>query len=289
MIDDQLRKAILTTLAYRNVFGYPLTFYQIYTYLLAPEPLDFGEFKRNLVELLEDKSVKYDSNFFHLGDVKVAERIRREEESKTLFDEACKVTGRLGVIPFVKLVCVTGAVAAGNADTNGDIDILIVTSAGRLWLTRFLVVTLLKLFRVYRTDKHEGGKICPNIFIDESDLSWNINRNEYIAHEVLLMKPALDKGDYYFKFLGSNLWVNNFLPHHNLSHITDIPESRPGEKEKRGLKDFLEKILMKVQLWYMRNKKTNEITTQRLIHFRRDDHTNRILNSFKENLQKLKL
>ena len=57
-----------------------------------------------------------------------------------------------------------------------------------------------------------------------------------------------------------------------------------SELKKRGesLVDLLESILMKYQIWYMRKRKTNEVTSKSFIHFNRVDNTNRILDKYVE-------
>ncbi len=273
MASSDIKNSILRTLAYRDIFSYALTFYQTYNYLISPVGVNFEEFKEALVELIKEGKIIYSDGFFHLGNVDILELKKRQQASRELFARAKKISTVLGRFPTVLLVCVTGAVAAGNSSENDDIDILVVASKNKLWITRLFVVLTLKVLNLYRKDGKEKGRVCPNIFLDENDLSWSYSRNVYTAHEALLMRPVLDKAELYLEFLGVNGWVRQFFPHaiFDIVSIQYKPFSKPG---------FLERLAMTLQLWYMRNKKTKEITTDKFIHFKRNDHSERILSEF---------
>ncbi len=287
-----LQRAILKTFAYRNVFSYPITFYQAFCFLnfeALPEqdkPKTFEDFKDAFVSLVKNKKILFRDNFFYTDKIDVLLRLEREKRSLDLTASAQKVANFLGLFPFIQLICLTGAVAAGNSPKEDDIDILIVAKKERLWLTRFVVVLALKLARIYRTDRHEAGKICPNIFIEDSSLEWVGNRNIYTAHEIAMMKPLFDRGHFYLQFLSQNAWVTNYL-----GNLVFEAVQTPIQKANHGFfnraLDHLEILLMKVQLWYMQNKKTVEVTTDKLIHFNRDDNTMRILERYKFECQKL--
>ncbi len=279
----EIKKSIIKTLTYREIFSYPLTFHQTYCYLISENSVDYNDFKSALEELLGEKRLVFENGVLHLGGLLPDGRVVKEEAAKKLLNKAKRVGKFFRLIPFVKLVAVTGAVAAGNAKELDDIDVLIVSKKNTLWITRFLVVTCLYALRLYRRDNDEGGKICPNIFIDETDLTWNLGQNVYTAHEVLMMKPILDRGETYVKFLNSNSWVKNFIPNLQFEQSPGLlagpgPTGRPGP---------LEVASMRFQQWYMRKRKTNEITTDKLIHFRRDDHSHFILSEFKRRCEKL--
>ena len=66
-------------------------------------------------------------------------RIKREQISKKKLQIARKAAKILGKISTVRFVGVTGALAMFNANIDSDIDLLIITSKNRLWLTRLCV------------------------------------------------------------------------------------------------------------------------------------------------------
>ena len=218
----------------------------------------------------------FDGNYFHLGTLDIRERIRNEAFSESLMGSAKLAAQMLAKIPFIRLVCVTGAVSAGNAKENDDIDIMVVSSRGRLWLTRFLTVLLLKKKKMYRRDGDEKRKICPNIFIDEENLGWGGGSNIYTAHEIILAKPVFDRGGYYFKFLKANTWIKNHFANFVFGETPRIPARKPSA----FMFYPVEKMLMLSQLLYMRRKKTTEVTTSKVIHFKRTDHTDAVIAAY---------
>ena len=272
------REAIYNTLSYSAVFNYPLSFHQLCTYLICSEKIKTSELKVELSKLVKQKIVRFGSSRYYLSFIKSANWYERSMNTKKLLAENNYVFNILGLVPWVKLIGVTGTAAAYNVSKSDDIDVFIVTQVGRVWVTRFFVVLLLKVLGKYRTDKAPEGKICPNIFIDDSGLEWNEKaQNLYVAHEILKMIPVINKNDTYFKFIRSNKWVFKYL---NRAFIHGVD----SELKKRGesLVDLLESILMKYQIWYMRKRKTNEVTSKSFIHFNRVDNTNRILDKYVE-------
>jgi hypothetical protein len=109
----------------------------------------------------------------------------------------------IGSLPFVRMVAVTGALAMDNI-ADDDIDYMVVTEPGRLWLCRALVVGLV------RTAALRGTQLCPNYFVSERALELS-ERNLFTAHEVVQMVP-LTGLDTYHRFRTVNRWTETFLP-----------------------------------------------------------------------------
>lgn len=283
MTDAQIQNSILKTLAYRDVFSYPLTTFETYIYLIASEKVEPEKFYKNLHSLIESGRIKKYEDFVHLG-LSNPLRESRNNSSRELMKKAERTCRLLSLLPTIKFMAVTGAVAAGNSPLDDDIDLLIVTSKNSIWISRFFVVIVLKILNWYRTDGNESGKICPNIWLDERDLFWNQAQNVYVAHEILLMKPVVDRGDYYFKFVGQNRWVFDFFPHISVNG----PQTASSTFSASSfLEDVLERLFMKSQLLYMKRKQTKEITTDKMIHFKRDDNSTWILEKFEEKCRRM--
>ncbi len=188
-------------------------------------------------------------------------------------------------IPWIQFVGITGAISAFNAPKNDDIDLFIVTKKDRLWITRGFVFLILKILGELRTDKNPDMKICPNILIDESKLGWSSSkRNVYVAHEIAMMYPLLNRNNTYFRLIKENDWIFNYFGNTSVT----IPEKFEALKSKNILLLGLEDLSRSLQLKYMSKKKTSEVTNKYLIHFNRDDSTSPILKEYKKILQKIK-
>ncbi|OGO33798.1 MAG: hypothetical protein A2W35_12645 [Chloroflexi bacterium RBG_16_57_11] len=109
----------------------------------------------------------------------------------------------IAALPYVRLVAVTGALAVNNED-GPDLDFLVVTAHGRVWLCRGLVMLIGRWARRF------GDEICPNYFLAESSLRL-AEQNLYTAHEMSQMVPLFGMDTYQW-MRRLNPWVELFLP-----------------------------------------------------------------------------
>lgn len=202
------KKAILRTLAYADVFDYPLKENEIFRFLIS-------NFQKELPTLSSEVSKK--EGFYFLKGRKriVVTRKKRERWSREKLKIAKRVAGWLKLIPTIQMVAVTGALAMNNSEKEDDIDLLIVTSKNRLWLTRLLTVFLVELVSHRRRpqDKNVKDKICLNMFLDEKHLAVPKKEQDlFSAHEACQLKLLWDRNETYQKFVKENQWVKHFLP-----------------------------------------------------------------------------
>jgi len=215
---EKLQKAILKTLAYADVFGYPLISKELYRFLIADEVFSSVSFRRAFMRIVaNEKQIDTNGEYFFLRGKKevVVLRKKREGWSREKLEIAQKVANWLKIIPTIKMVAITGALAMNNSDKEDDIDLLIVTSKNRLWLTRFLTVLLVELVANRRRpgDKDVEDKICLNMFLDEDHLEIPEKEQDlFSAHEVCQLKPIWSKDNVYQEFITQNQWYQKFLP-----------------------------------------------------------------------------
>ena len=209
----QLQKAILQTLAYADVFGYPLTPQEIRRWLIKLKTQN----SKLKITIQNSKFIQEKKGFYFLGGKEklVGLRKKRERWSQEKWLLAKKVARWLRLIPWVKMVAVTGNLAMNNSNQDDDIDFLIVPVKDRLWLTRFLTVFLVELVANRRRpgDREIKDKICLNMFLDENHLKIPLQeQNLFTAHEVCQIKLLWERSNTYQKFLKANLWSQKFLP-----------------------------------------------------------------------------
>ena len=125
----------------------------------------------------------------------------------------------LRLCPFVQFVGVTGRSAMEGVSSNDDLDLCIVTKHSLLWTTRFYAVLCAKLLGL-----HTKTGVCLNLFFDEADLIIQEKKqNAYIAHELLQMKPIIDKDSTYRRFFTKNEWIYRYFPNaqsYNTKHVS---------------------------------------------------------------------
>jgi predicted nucleotidyltransferase len=289
-----MRKAVLQTLVYADIFNYPLTIEELYRFLITPKTLSFFVFKKNLEKIIRhDKLIKKKGEYLFLKGREKIILIRQKRRfwSQKKIKIAKKVTRWLKLIPWVKMVGITGALAMENADKNDDVDLLIVTAKRRLWLTRALTVFLMELLGCRRRpkDTQVADKICLNMFVDEDYLVVpEDERDLFSAHEVVQFKVLWEKDSCYQKFLKANLWAGNYLA--NSLDIKKLdPKDIGGEKKRIFLisqfLNFLEYFAYKIQLAYMSSRRTNEIVQSQRVRFHPQDCREWILKKYQEKLK----
>lgn len=214
----KLQKAILKTLSYADVFGYPLISKELYRFLISDEVFSSVSFRKAFTRInANEKRIDTNGKYFFLRGRKgiVSLRKKREKWSQKKLKIAQKVAKYLKLIPFIKMVAVTGNLAMSNAEQKDDIDLLIVTSQNRLWLTRLLTVFLVELVANRRRPKDQEveDKICLNMFLAENYLSLPKKEQDlFSAHEVFQAKLLWEKERTYRKFLKANQWAQKYLP-----------------------------------------------------------------------------
>lgn len=289
-----MKKAVLQTLVYADIFDYPLTAKELYKFLITRKFLSFSVFKKNLQKIVRrDKLIKTDGEYFFLKgrEKNILLRQKRKFWSQKKIKIAKKASRWLKLIPWLKMVGITGALAMKNADKDDDIDFLIVAAKKRLWLTRALAVFLMELLGCRRRpkDSNVADQICLNMFLGEDYLTVPKNEQDlFSAHEVVQFKPLWERNGCYRKFLKVNSWVKNYL-----ANSLDIKKLRyediKEEKKKNFLisqfLNFLEIIAYKVQLVYMNSRRTSEIVEPRRAHFHPQNCREWILKKYQERLK----
>src|SRR3972149_10240994 len=184
----------------------------------------------------------------------IYKRLLRKRISAKKMKIAKKYAKVLAFIPGVEMVAVTGSLAMENSSEEGDIDLIIITKRGMLWTTRLFTYSLIRLFGIGTrkpNDLIQKDKLCLNMWLDESDLTWKkSDRNLYTAHEIAQIVPLVNKDKTYEKFLHQNKWVLDFWP--NAVRIWNL-ESGIWNKKTRRMHHFVGNILDSIFLLVEKN------------------------------------
>jgi len=245
--EQELNRAILNTLVYADVFDYPLTLAEIHRYLAGVNvPLETVS-----TFLDTSHSVQCIGPYYTLPgrEAIIQTRMRREQEAARLWRAARAYGKVISALPFVRMVAVTGSLAMNNVDANADIDYLVVTMPGRLWMCRLLVLV------VTRVAALSGISLCPNYLLTLNSLEIT-ERSLYAAHEFTQMIP-LSGMDTYQHMVALNPWVRDYLP--NADGMPGAALAAPEAAHSYPLRSLLERILMTrpagwLEDWEMRRK-----------------------------------
>lgn len=201
-----LRRHILSTIAYFDLFHYPLTMDEIYLYL--PVKCDASDFEYVLKYLVIDRMVYHFDKFYTLKNeyFLVERRLQGNVRAAKMIGTARKVSNLLARFPFVKGIAISGSLSKNFADEDSDIDLFIITSKNRLWIARTLMHCFKKLTFLVKREHY----FCMNYYIDEEELQIR-EKNIYTAIEIATLMPL--HGDTTFEqFYMANNWTRNYLP-----------------------------------------------------------------------------
>jgi hypothetical protein len=201
-----VREAILRTVAYADVFDYPLTRQEIHRYLMGTQA-SLATVQQVLDEwLLARGELVENRGYVSLPgrDAVVPTRLERQASSARLWRKGLRYGVSIARLPFVRFVGVTGTLAVDNAEREDDIDYLIVVAPGRVWLARQLCLLLVYLGRM------EGVTICPN-YVISTDALDQFDRSLFTAHELAHMVPVFGP-EIYAQLLSASEWVQEYLP-----------------------------------------------------------------------------
>jgi len=201
-----LESAILETVAYADVFDYPLTSLQLHRYLHRV-PAEPDEIRRVLPEgNLIPGYLNLRAGFVTLvgREHLVSKRLRGIELAARLYSHAAHYGRLLGGLPFIRMVALTGSLAMGNISGNADFDYFILAENGRVWTCRAFSLLLARVARM------QGYSICPNFIISKKQMILP-HRNIYTAHELTQMVP-LSGFALYRELRRLNSWSDGFLP-----------------------------------------------------------------------------
>ena len=226
-----IAEAVLQTIAYADVFDYPLTPAEIHRYLIGIKisPAEVEAFLQG--STLFNRSGGY---FTLPGREKLAGiRRQRERTAALLWPRAVRYGRVIASLPFVRMVAITGALAMNNVDQGADADFLIVTEPGRLWFCRALVLLIGRLAAL------QGITLCPNYLVSLHTLNFP-DQTLYAAHEIAQMVP-LSGLDVFARILEHNTWVADFLPNAFTAPVPIAPpyHSTPASTARRAAEAIL--------------------------------------------------
>jgi hypothetical protein len=241
-----LDRAIVETVAYADVFDYPLTADEIHRYLIDV-PASRGTV-RGLLSAKAPTGITRTGRYFTLAgrEATVETRKRRTGEAINYWRSAVHYGRRMSQLPFVRMVAVTGALAMDN-NADGDIDYLIITEPGRLWLCRAFIVAQVRIAALRNVE------LCPNYFLSERALELQ-ERNLFTAHEVTQMVPLAGMATYQ-QLRELNRWTEQFLPN-AAGAPRRMAAAEPGpQRTRRVLEGTLRsRVCSPLERWEMNRK-----------------------------------
>lgn len=219
------------TLGYSQVFGFPLTAYEVWVRLIVKStdstshvntvsrPITETEVLKTLRSLsiegmLGERDGYY---FFPEHEVDVVDRKKREALSQIKWQEVTSFVEQIRHIPWIQGVAVTGSLAVNSSSPGDDIDFMIITSPNRLWLSRVWISWLAQLQGKRRSWKREDqNSWCFNLWLSEDRLRMPLGlQTLYGAYELCQARWVYSQpgSGVAMTFLRENNWAKWYIPH----------------------------------------------------------------------------
>jgi predicted nucleotidyltransferase len=296
---NNLEKSILATIAYFDIFNYPLTEVEIWKWLWFENSKvsNLWEIEQTLKNSEILKSLMSNNRGFYFlknREELVEIRERRYVLSEKKVKRAKRVAGFLKVIPGIKMIAVCNSLAWTNAREESDIDFFIVTAPNRIWTARFWAAGFLQIFGLRPNKNNARDKICLSFFVDEDSLNLEpltVSRSDvYLVYWVSQLAPLFDCGGIYQKFWQANTWVKKFLPNVFSREVEgEISKSQSAGRRGIGEKFFrwLQIKLLPKNLKEMANRDSRVVITDKILKFHANDRREEYKKIWEEKLQKI--
>ena len=292
---NKLSTAILRTITWFDVIGFPITAWEVFKYLNidSSDKVSFQQINQVLSSSdLNNKINSLEGFYFLAGhEENVKKRKVRYLLAERKFKKAKRVVRILRYIPWIKMISVCNTLGYSNAPDDSDIDLFIIVEQNKLWTTRFFVISFLKFFGLRPLLTRFGNlydirkdRIDANFFLSDANLSienLKIDQDVYLAYWLILQTPIYDPYNIYGQFVGANDWIKKWLP----NFVSNLPSYRRRLSKPNPLVTSLlrflnpgEKIYKKLQLKILpkhlkslANKNTNVVINENMLKFHDQD------------------
>jgi len=292
-----LEKAILKTVAYFDIFNYPLTLVEIYKWLYQPDQhYSLFEISQALAadNLKAKIEVKFGFYFLAGRELIVQTRLERYQIAEKKFKIALKIVWWLRHLVFVRMIAICNNVGYNNGTKESDIDFFIVVKNGRLWWSRLMIALAATLLRVRRHDRRIIDRICLSFYVADDHLNLADIAIEpldsYLIYWFATLAPIYDDSAVYSELIKANSWLADYLPNFysvNLNNRRRIKDNRYIKFSKNldslilagPFGDWLEKLALLVQAKKIRRyfgqvaneRNTNVVIDSSMLKFHKTD------------------
>jgi len=267
---------LLTPLAYRGVFNQALTVKELYHWQYRTQ-YRISRIKADLPKLVQAKIVYQTGDLFGLRPFKLSTQLKRRRVAHLKQVKARQLLTRVRLPLGVVLVGLSGSVAAGFSRDGDDIDLVIVTRPGSLWLTRLqFYLTNPRLPR--RRPGQQANltdRLCLNLWLESHRL--RLPANLFFATELLNFIPIYDPFGVYHRWLKSNNWIKELFP---VGYSKRLQLNAPGgliDPPWLKLIKLLNRPAYYLQRLYMSPKQTTERISYQTAFFHTTDQGRLIL------------
>ncbi len=209
---EELKEAIAKTIAFFDVFDFPPTDLEFWKY--CPLKCSLSDIR----ELMLQSDTLKEKGFYYLPGRKhiVKTRANRYIATKEKVKRARLVARLFKFLPWIEMIALGNIVGANNLREEGDIDLFIITSPKRIWLTRFFCAGLMQLLRLRPRPGKEKDKICLSFYLSRDNLNltpYMLDDNDiYFKYWLVGLVPIFYRNNVYEELLEANSWLKSEFP-----------------------------------------------------------------------------
>lgn len=279
VVDDQtISERAIRVIVFFDLFDFPLTVLEV-----KREIGDQISFRALRSLLLDDKRLGEKRGFFFLAgrDQLVAIRQKRHNYAKRKQKIAQRFSQVFAWLPWIRYVALANVIGHNNLRDSSDIDLFIITSPGRLWLSRLYCTGLAKILRMRPTRQTKRDRLCLSFYISSDQLDI---RSLYLAG-----------GDPYFE-----KWQKNLILLYNKKETySDFLAANSGDSISQSepviyRPDFLERWARAWQLYIMppdlkqaANNSDGVVINNFVLKFHQSDRRRELINSYEKKIKEI--
>ena len=223
-----LESAIIEAVAYFSLFQYPLTAWEIWSFL--PGKGELLVVKREIERLVNEGKLQQRWGYYFLPGETGAVDCRLERYPITIakIKRAKKVAKWLRWLPGVQFIALVNVMGSYNLRADSDIDLFIVTRPGSLWFCRFWANLMMQIAGLRPTDENRSNKICLSFWLASSDLRLDRFKlpdkdgypDWYYIYWLANLRPLVEQGINYQQIIKNNPWLKTYLPNWRVSIVS---------------------------------------------------------------------
>jgi hypothetical protein len=218
--ESPFRRDVMRTLLYYDLWGYPLTLSELHAFYPSHAG-SLSEFASTLGLLVKEGGVREDRGYYCVPGAPegcVDRRLKGERHARRMWLVARTAAHIMKRFPFIRGVFVSGDLSKNSTRRGSDVDFLILTEPGRLWIARTLLILFKKVVLLNRKKY-----FCVNSFAATDNLRV-AERNIYHAAEIAQLKPLYNTR-LFEAYIVANGWIREYFPNFHTSALRFPPAS----------------------------------------------------------------
>ncbi len=294
---DKPREAIINIIAFFDLFDSPLTVYEIWENLSKQLELEniYDVLRKEIrgSEINDASSqnerptiIQQKNGFYFLAGREKIIAVRQQRYN--YFYRKIKIARAFSYLfklcPFVQLVALANVIGTYNLRDGSDIDFFIITTSGRIWLSRLYCTGLAKILNRRPNIRTKRDKICLSFYLSQEHLN--------------LQDLHLSGGDPYFYY-----WYHKLILLYNKNRVYEQflqANKRPVSSESRNSSitesniNFFERQAKRIQLKIMpfplkqaMNNSVGVVVNDQVLKFYRRDRRQEYAEKYENQIKKI--